>query len=71
MGSEPTSTPLCGWGCLGNLRLCPVPQKSRYGWVVVRGWGWVLLNTVNLISFLKKKKRQRKKQHMSADDFGP
>lgn len=39
---------------------CPVPQKSHYGWVVVRGWEWVLLNTINLISFFKKKKGKEK-----------
>lgn len=56
---------------MGNPMPVTEPGKSHYGGRggggTDRGWGEVLLNTVNWISLLKKKnKRQREKQHVSA-----
>lgn len=42
-------------------------HKSHYGWAGGGGqMEGVLLDTVSLICLLKKKKRQREKQHVSA-----
>lgn len=67
-GLEPgvESEPLAiGLGCMGNPPpvTCALKEPLELG----RGWGrGVLLDTVNLISLLKKKKRHREKQHVSA-----
>lgn len=67
-GLEPgvESEPLAiGLGCMGNPPpvTCALKEPLELG----RGWGrGVLLDTVNLISLFKKKKRHREKQHVSA-----
>lgn len=71
------SSPGCVAEDVWGPAACDLCLSSEPLWLGGAGRGWkmegVLLDTINLICLLKKKKkRQREKQHVSAkDDFGP
>ena len=60
VGSEPTPTPLCGWGCLGNPTPVTCALKEPLWLGSGEGMGMGLTQHCQLDFFLKKKKKAEK-----------